>query len=380
MGFNNYRVAMRKELLPKYDRWRAVGKQLKLSREAFCRLEWVIFHETKGKDVALTCRHFGIGRSTFYKWFEKFDEANLRTLETVSRRPMKVRERVAVPRKDERVIQLRKQYPYFGKKKLVTLYETRYGEAITDWYVQRVIEEYKLYFKKKKHQYTRRKSGVVKKKIADCQKQPVTGFLIHLDTIVLHLSGVKRYIVTGIDEHSKIAYARMYSSHSSGAAKDFFQRLYYLLDEKVKHVHTDNGSEFQKHFDQALRALSLTHWWSRPRTPKDNPSNERFNRTLRDEFLSWGNFHPDPTVFNQKLTNWLAEYNAIRPHETLDNLTPLSFAAQTMGLSTMWSSCTPVEGARNCLRKPGRRVLAFQQAPLLALLGGHLSHGCDGAH
>ena len=340
MVYEAYWASKKKQLLPTYDRWRLVAKELKLGREAICRLEWIIFYRSNNNDASLTCRHFGIGRSTFYKWYEKFDEANLRTLETASRRPHQVRTRQAVPVKDGRVIQLRKQYPYFGKKKLVTLYKTRYGEGVTDWYIQRVIEQYKLYFKKKKRQYTRRKSGVVKKKITECQKQPVTGFLIHLDTVVLHLSGVKRYVVTGIDEHSKIAYARMYTSHSSSAAKDFFQRLYYLLEEKVEHVHTDNGSEFQKDFDSALRALSLTHWWSRPRTPKDNPSNERFNRTFRDEFLSWGNFHPDPKVFNERLTNWLVEYNAIRPHETLNNLTPLAFAAQTMGLSTMWSSCT----------------------------------------
>ncbi len=116
--------------------------------------------------------------------------------------------------------------------------------------------------------------------------------------------------------------------------------MYYLLDHKLEHVHTDNGSEFQKHFDQALQALSLTRWWSRPRTPKDNPSNERFNLTLREGFLSWGNFHFDPNIFNQNLTNWLIEYNAIRTHEIFNYLTPLTFATQTIGLSTMWSSST----------------------------------------
>lgn len=146
--------------------------------------------------------------------------------------------------------------------------------------------------------------------------------------------------MTGIDEHSKLAYARMYKSHGSTATKDFFKRLYYLLEEKVEHVHTDNGSEFHKYFDEALKSLNLTHWWSRPRTPKDNASNERFNQTLKHDFLNWGNFHPDPKIFNQKLTDWLVEYNAIRPHETLNMLTPLKFAEQTMHLSTMWSSCT----------------------------------------
>ena len=341
MVYEPYWKCKKQKTMDKYDRWRAVAKVLKLSRVAVCRLEWIIFYYTKAdKDVALVCRHFGVGRSTLYKWLTKFDEANLRTLETGNRRPRHVRVRRAEPTKDERVITLRKQYPYFGKKKLAVLYHERYGEAITDWYIQRVIEQYHLYFKKKKRQYSYPQSGVVKKKIKECINQPLTGFLIHLDTIVLHLQGVKRYIVTGIDEHSKLAYARMYTSHSSGAAKDFFKRLYYLLEEKVEHVHTDNGSEFHKHFDLALQELKLTHWWSRPRTPKDNASNERFNRTLRNDFLSWGNFHPDPKTFNQRLTEWLVEYNAIRPHETLNMLTPLKFAEKTMHLSTMWSSCT----------------------------------------
>jgi len=341
MVYENYWKNKNKGSIDKYDRWRAVGKALKLSKEALCRLEWIIFYGTKAeKDASLVCRHFGIGRSTFYKWLRKFDETNLRTLETASRRPNSVRSRAAVPLKDGRVIGLRKQYPYYGKKKIAVLYRRQYQEEITDWYVQRVIEHYKLYFKKKPKQHTQRKNSVVKKKISECEKKPITGFLIHLDTVVLHLGGVKRYVLTGIDEHSKIAYSRMYTSHGSNAAKDFFQRLYFLLEEKVVHVHTDNGSEFHKYFDEALKRLNLTHWWSRPRTPKDNPGNERFNRTFRDEFLSWGNFHPNTIIFNKKLTNWLVEYNSIRPHESLNYLTPLEFAEKTMHLSTMWSSCT----------------------------------------
>ncbi|MBT7717286.1 transposase, partial [Candidatus Uhrbacteria bacterium] len=47
-----------------------------------------------------------------------------------------------------------------------------------------------------------------------------------------------------------------------------------------------------------------------------------------------------PEVFNKRLTDWLVEYNAIRPHESLNYLTPLQFAQTTKDLSTMWSSCT----------------------------------------
>lgn len=341
MVYEYYRRAKRAQVLNKYDRWRIMAREAKLSREGLVRLEWMVFFEIKAlSDVGLVCRHFGIGKSTFYKWRKRFNELNLRCLENLSSEPKRRRGRMAMPKWDGRIIALRKKYPYFGKMKLQVLYETMYDEKMTTWYIQRVIETYKLYFKKEKKKRTRSKRSIVKKKIRDCERKPETGFLIHLDTIVLHLAGVKRYIVTGIDDHSKMAYARMYTNHSSASAKDFFQRLDYLLEEKVKNVHTDNGSEFHKHFDNALQALSLTHWWSRVHTPKDNASNERFNRTLKEEFLSWGNFHPDPTIFNKKLTDWLVEYNSIRPHQSLNYLTPIQFAEKTILLSTTWSSST----------------------------------------
>jgi len=341
MVYQAYLAAQRKTSLSRHERWKAVAKTLGLSKEAQKRLEWMIYYETRGEENAqLTARYFGIGKSTFHKWHAVFDETNLRTLETKSRAPKTHRQRQAIPAKDARVIALRKRYPYWGKMKLRVLYEQEYKEQITSWYIQRVIEQYRLYPNKRKTPVKMGRKRQVKKRISECQKVPKTGFLIHLDTIVLHLFGTKRYVITAIDDHSKVAYARMYESHASGPATDFFKRLRYLFDEQVTNVHTDNGSEFHKHFDQALTDLHLPHYWSRARTPKDNPSNERFNRTLKEEFLYRGNFHPSPTIFNKRLTEWLIEYNAIRPHQSLNYLTPLAFAEQTRGLSTMWSSST----------------------------------------
>ena len=40
------------------------------------------------------------------------------------------------------------------------------------------------------------------------------------------------------------------------------------------------------------------------------------------------------------LTEWLIEYNSIRPHETLADKTPLEAVESLVGLSTRWSSST----------------------------------------
>jgi transposase InsO family protein len=328
-------------LLPRYTRWRATGKAIGLSKEAKQRLERIIFYyEKAGRNGALVCRHFGLHRNTFGKWLKSFNEGDLYTLETRSRKPHCVRQRVANRAKDDRVIELRNAHLLWSKMKIKTLYETTYQEPISSWYIQRVIELYHLYPRRKRSQ-KHTKISYEKKRITElAMKRPATGFLIHLDSIVLHLFGVKRYILTAIDHHSRLAYAWMYKSHASAPAADFLQRLWYLLNRQITNIHTDNGSEFMKYFHEAAIQLSLARYWSRPKTPKDNANLERFNRTLKEEFLRQGNFHPDPAVFNPKLTEWLVEYNSVRPHQALGYQTPLAFAESTLGLHTMWSSRT----------------------------------------
>ncbi|MEX2007400.1 MAG: hypothetical protein WD992_01390 [Candidatus Levyibacteriota bacterium] len=65
-----------------------------LSKDALRRLTWLDWYFTHGENAEGTCRHFGISKSVFYRWFNRFDKRNLRTLEfdTKTRRPHKVRE------------------------------------------------------------------------------------------------------------------------------------------------------------------------------------------------------------------------------------------------------------------------------------------------
>jgi len=344
-AYEPYRKALKREasVIDPYDLWRKTALTLKLSKAACLRLEWMIYYFTTAKENgALVSRHFGLHRNTFGKWLRKFDPNNLRNLESQGTRPRRVRKRQGIWAKDERIISLRKEYPCWGKKKLKVLYERRYQETITEWYIQRVIEDYHLYFRKKKKRISnKRKTGQVRKRITELTTtKKETGFLLHFDSIILQKNNQKRYIITGIDHHSRFAYAWMYSRHNSQTAEDFLRKIFFLLNNSVQNIHTDNGSEFKKYFEKAVQKQQLIHYWSRPKTPKDNPINERFNRTLKEEFLHWGNYHPDPHIFNRNLTSWLITYNTIRPHESLNFSTPLEVAQKSYPLHTRWSSCT----------------------------------------
>jgi transposase InsO family protein len=74
----------------------------------------------------------------------------------------------------------------------------------------------------------------------------------------------------------------------------------------------------------------IKRYFSRVKTPKDNPECERFNETLEYEWLYNGNLDLDPDKFNPELTGWLIEYNFNRPHQSLEYLTPIEYTEKEL--------------------------------------------------
>src|SRR5712691_1153684 len=68
------------------------AEMLQLSRPARLRLSWLLFAANHGWNVSKTCRHFGIARSTFMRWIDRFDPHDPESLEEHSRRPHTMRE------------------------------------------------------------------------------------------------------------------------------------------------------------------------------------------------------------------------------------------------------------------------------------------------
>jgi len=345
MAYENYRKYVKNltKTFNKYDNWRKQAKILKLSKTACNRLEWFIYYETTAeKNISLTCRHFGIARKTFYKWDKRFDRKNLRTLEDEFCAPKKTRQKEITPQEEERIVKLRKKHIRWGKMKIRKLYIEEYGEEISSWKIQYTIQKYKLYYNPQKNEKlkNKRKKSQQKKRITELKKKPFSGFLIALDTKIIYWKGLKRYILTGIDTVSKIAFARMYTTKSSKNAADFLQRMFYLLDGSVINALHDNGSEFHKEFIKACQELGISQYWSRVKTPTDNPMTERFNRTLKEEFLDLGNFNPNVVIFNKNLTEWLIQYNFVRPHQALNYDTPWVFYQNINKVLPMYSSRT----------------------------------------
>lgn len=313
-----------------YTKWRLLAGYYELSQEAKQRLEWLIFYYTVGrKDVKYTSSYFGISRKTFHKWKKRFDSFRIASLEEHSRSPNKKRTWTVTEEEEKRIINLRTKYIKYGKKKLKVLYRRHYHEVISTWKIERVVRKHNLYppdveyGKRIKRNRNRKK----KLRIHELTPKPVAGRLWHTDTVILYWYEQRRVIFTAIEDKTKIAYARVYETGSSRQATDFLQRLIYLSNSDIKIIHSDNGSEFAGEFEKACLKLGIQQVYNRVRTPKDNPVLERFNWTIQDEWLSRSEAGLDDVQEgNNDLTEWLIEYNNVRPHESLDYLTPLEYA------------------------------------------------------
>lgn len=330
------------KLMDTHVRWRKVADILTLSKAAQARLEWMIWYESHNRNALAASRYFSIAPKTFHKWHGLFKEDNLRTLEDRPKTPKQRRTRKITSLQESRVVALKKAHIRWGKEKIARLYAEEHGEKISIWQVQKVIEKYRLYYHPARQARINRKraQSVKRKKITDLKMKPLTGFLLCLDTIVIYWNSTKRYIFTAIDKHAKLAFARMYKSKSSRNAADFLRRLHWLCENKIENVGHDNGSEFKGEFTDVCKELQIAQYVSRVHTPKDNATNERFNRTLEEEFVQLGNFTADVDLFNRNVTEWLIEYNFKRPHQSLGYLSPMYFIQKHQHLLPMYSSST----------------------------------------
>lgn len=92
-----------------------------------------------------------------------------------------------------------------------------------------------------------------------------------------------------------------------------------------RYLRSDNGSEFVSH--------AILEWLAKeqietalidPGKPWQNGDNESFNGKFRDECLSleWFRSRSEARVV---IETWRRHYNQVRPHSSLDDLTPIEF-------------------------------------------------------
>jgi putative transposase len=96
---------------------------------------------------------------------------------------------------------------------------------------------------------------------------------------------------------------------------------------KPEYLRTDNGSELTSKVFQLWMKEKKIKWSPIEKgCPQQNAIVERFNRTYREDVLDANLFFS--VEHAQNITDqWVEEYNTVRPHQSLNQLSPKEYAA-----------------------------------------------------
>jgi len=297
-----------------------------LSKDAQRRLAWMDWYFAHGKNAESTCRHFGISKSVFYRWLNRFNRFNLSSLEfdPKSRRPHNTRNMTTPQEVVDLVVKIRKEDPEKSKYEIQAELKDLYNISLGYNTIQKIINRtpgcyvVKPKSRKQKHKVERIKAP---KEL----KERSLGSLIQVDTKHLPVLGTKFYVFAAIDCKSRYAYTWAYTTISSKSAKDFLTRVKFNFPFPLQAVNTDNGSEYLLYFHQATQEENIPHYFSYPATPKMNSRVERLIKTFKYEFLLYQDMIPEIAHIRTLCEIFNTKYNFHRYHQALNYKTPNQF-------------------------------------------------------
>lgn len=287
---------------------------VKLDSESLFRLRVMdAYSRMEGKNVRILCKTFGISKSWFYKWKDRYNPRNLASLKSLSRKPKKLSSidwKIVIEICDwKRANPKKSQYCLFNQWTKTGRVPPCSPKTIYN------------YWKRRNLIITRHRRKRVRSKLFNKAKLP--GELVRIDTKFLPK---RKYQYTAIDVVSKWRFMEVYPRLTQENSVDFVGKLLIearLKGAAIKLIQTDNGHEFQSEFEMYLKAfgIKLQHTWIH--TPDQNGVVERSHRTDEEEFYQETDIdYTNLEEINTKLKIWLEYYNTKRLHFALNFDTP----------------------------------------------------------
>lgn len=308
-----------------------VIKAANLSKDACRRLEWIDWYYQHGKNISLTCRHFGISRTTFYRWFNRYSRKNLSTLEfdSKTRRPEKLRE-MTTP-----YTVLKKIYDIRADDLEKSKYEIheelkREGIMVAHNVIQKVINRHSelLNTQHKKKVKHHRDLKIARIKASGELKEKYPGSLVQVDTKYFYVLGRKFYLFSAIDCKTRYGFIYGYKTISSASGADFIRRVKNYFPFEIAAINTDNGSEYLKDFHREVESWDIPHYFTDPYCPKQNGRVERFHQTAEYEYFNYQeDLLDDLTMINSRCKQFNYKYNNRRFHSAIGYKTPAEYVS-----------------------------------------------------
>ena len=300
-----------------------------LSKDAQSRLWWMDWYFTHGKNAEATCRHFGISKSVFYRWKNRYNRGNLKTLEfdTATRRPINTREMTTPLWVRKKIYDIRLNDLEKSKYEIQEELK-REGVIVGQSAIQKVINRHSelLNTQHTAHVKKHRKLAIARLRASREMRERYPGALVQIDTKHFYVLGKRFYLFCAVDCKSRYGFVWCYKTIASASAADFLTKVIDYFPFEIEAVQTDNGSEYLLNFHKACTNLNLIHYFSFPHTPKMNGRAERIIQTAIYEYFNWQyDLLPNIDEINKHCVIFNTKYNTKRFHQKLGYKTPKEY-------------------------------------------------------
>lgn len=274
------------------------------------------------------CKRFDLSRKTGYKWLQRYKESGQEGLLEQSKRPHKSPFKTG-DKLEQEVIELRRENPEWGAKKLYILLQQKYGKNVPARSTINAIL-------KRNGLITDRKSEAAQRWQRFEYEAPNELWQMDFKGYFNLLNNKQCHPLTIMDDHSRFNLGLFACENQTYTTvkqllTDVF-RIYGLPHT----ILADNGppwgtsgsltvqgeaslSKLEKWlFQQGIRVIH-----GRPYHPQTQGKEERFHRTLKAELLQYEQLK-DYVHAQKRFDWWRGKYNCYRPHEAIGFLTPVS--------------------------------------------------------
>jgi transposase InsO family protein len=276
----------------------------------------VLRHAEQTGNIAKTCRYFGIGRASFYRWkteYQQRGEAGLVNSKPIPKNPANQ----TPPEIVEKILYLRAKY-HLGPIRIVWYLARYHGIKISEAGVSRIL---------KRNGVSRLPRGTRVRKVHTIRySKQVPGHHIQMDVKFLTFADkrgekVRRFQYTAIDDATRVRALKIYDKHTQTNAIDFVDHVIEKFPFRIKEIRTDNGHEFQAKFHWHVEDKGIRHAYIKKGTPQLNGKVERSHRSDQEEFYQLLSYKDDIDL-ETKLEEWENFYNFNRPHGAFNGKTP----------------------------------------------------------
>jgi transposase InsO family protein len=277
-----------------------------------------------GIPVIEVAERYGVARQTVHRWMARYRTDGIAGLADRSHAPKQHPWRVSAEI-EALVCELRRAHRRWGPRRLVFELDRRGYPGVSRSTVYRVLVRHQLIEpvsrRRRRDQYIR-------------WERPAPMQLWQLDvTASLFLAdGRECKVITGVDDHSRFCVIATVVLRATGRAvcSAFVTAMqaYGVPDE----VLSDNGKQFTGRFGKPHPAevlfericweSGITQRLTKPRSPTTTGKIERLHQTLQEELLTV--HEPFETIEEAQaaLDAWRQDYNAGRPHQSLNMAFP----------------------------------------------------------